>query len=202
MEGDSVTLHNDLTQIEKFSLLEWKFGDPVIARIDGKDISYPSPTEIFRDRLQLDETGPLTIKNMKTKHSGLYELQISHSDGISESKFNVTVYESPSEAGKADVKSLSVKEGAPVTLQTDVKLDGDELIVWRCGDKGRLIAKADIEAKSSTLYDTDERFRGDHQTGSLTITDTRTTDSGFYTVKISSKKQTSYQRFTLTVSGE
>ncbi len=78
MEGDSVTLNPDLTQIKTINLIEWRFRDPVIAQTDRKDISYPPHNEIFRDRLQLDVTGSLTIKNMKTKHSGLYELQISH----------------------------------------------------------------------------------------------------------------------------
>ncbi len=78
MEGDSVTLNPDLTQIKTFNLIEWRFRGPIIAQIDGNEISYPTHTEIFRDRLQLDQTGSLTIKNMKTKHSGLYELQISH----------------------------------------------------------------------------------------------------------------------------
>ncbi len=91
MEGDSVTLH-PLTQIKIFNLIEWRFGGPVIAQTDGNDISYPSHTEIFRGRLQLDVTGSLTIKNMKAKHSGLYELKISHSAGTAERKFNVTVY--------------------------------------------------------------------------------------------------------------
>ncbi len=92
MEGDSVTLHCDLTQIQKFNLIEWRFGDSVIAQTVKKDISYPSHTEIFRDRLQLDQTGSLTIKNMKAKHAGLYELQIRHSAGTTDRKFNVTVY--------------------------------------------------------------------------------------------------------------
>ncbi|XP_016314652.1 uncharacterized protein LOC107667494 [Sinocyclocheilus anshuiensis] len=102
---------------------------------------------------------------------------------------------------------MSLKEGDPVILQTDVpQLQGDELIVWRFGDEGKLIAKADIEAKSSPLYDeTDERFRDrlklNDQTGSLIITNTRTTDSGLYTAKISSNKQTSYKRFTVTSGG-
>ncbi len=92
MEGDSVTLNPDLTQKQTFYLIEWRFRGPVIAKIVGKNILYPSSTEIFRDRLQLDQTGSLTIKNMKTKHSGLYELQISHSDGTTDRKFSVTVY--------------------------------------------------------------------------------------------------------------
>ncbi len=92
MEGDSVTLNPDLTPIKTFNLIEWRFRGPIIAQTDGKDISYPSHTEIFRGRLQLDVTGSLTIKNMKTKHSGLYQLKIRHDDGNAERKFNVTVY--------------------------------------------------------------------------------------------------------------
>uniref|UniRef100_A0A672MAE6 Ig-like domain-containing protein n=1 Tax=Sinocyclocheilus grahami TaxID=75366 RepID=A0A672MAE6_SINGR len=91
--------------------------------------------------------------------------------------------------GEAEMKSVSVKEGEPVTLHVP-QLQGDVLIVWRFGDEGKLIAKHDIEAKSSPLYDTDERFRDRlklDQTGSLTITKTRTTDSGLYKVKISTK---------------
>ncbi|XP_050956409.1 uncharacterized protein LOC127157212 isoform X5 [Labeo rohita] len=138
---------------------------------------------------------------MRIKHSGLYKLQIRHSTGTLKGKFSVTVYESTS---KAEMKSMSLMEGNPVTLQTDVpQLYGDELIVWRFGDEGKLIAKVDIEAKSSPLY-YDERFRDrlqlDHQTGSLTITNTRTTDSGLYAVEISSNKQTLYKKYTVTIS--
>ncbi|XP_050956404.1 uncharacterized protein LOC127157212 isoform X2 [Labeo rohita] len=201
MEGGSVTLNPDLTQIKNFYLIEWRFEDPVIAQTNGKDITYPNHTDIFRDRLLLDQTGSLTIKNMRIKHSGLYKLQIRHSTGTLKGKFSVTVYESTS---KAEMKSMSLMEGNPVTLQTDVpQLYGDELIVWRFGDEGKLIAKVDIEAKSSPLY-YDERFRDrlqlDHQTGSLTITNTRTTDSGLYAVEISSNKQTLYKKYTVTIS--
>ncbi|KAL0161092.1 hypothetical protein M9458_044817, partial [Cirrhinus mrigala] len=90
------------------------------------------------------------------------------------------------DAGEAEMKFMSVKEGDPVILQTVFRrLNRDELIVWRFGDEGKLIAKRDVETKSPPLYDeTDERFRDrlklDHQTGSLTITNTRTTHSGLY----------------------
>uniref|UniRef100_A0A671PBI0 Ig-like domain-containing protein n=1 Tax=Sinocyclocheilus anshuiensis TaxID=1608454 RepID=A0A671PBI0_9TELE len=207
MEGDSVTLNPDLTQIQGIVLLLWRFGDKgsTIAQIDGNDILYED-YEAFRGRLQLDQTGSLTITNVRTNHSGLYKAEISHNTGTSYIKFSVTVYESPSviAGAEAEMKSVSVKEGDPVILQTDVpQLQGDELIVWRFGDEEKLIAKHDIEAKSSPLY-YDERFRDglklDHQTGSLIITKTRTTDSGLYKAKISSNKQTSYNRFTVTVS--
>ncbi|XP_077081640.1 uncharacterized protein LOC143735406 [Siphateles boraxobius] len=210
MEGDSVTLNTEVTKTQRIILIEWRFGEKgsTIAQIDGKDISYPSHTDIFRGKLQLDQTGSLTIKNMRIKHSGLYQLQIDLKSGSSSMTFSVTVYESPSviDAGEAEMKTVSVMVGDSVTLQTDVtETHGDELIVWRFGDKGKLIAKHDIEAKSSPLHDTDERFRDglklDHQTGSLIITNTRNTDSGVYTVKISSNKQTLYKRFIVTVSG-
>uniref|UniRef100_A0A8C1QU52 Immunoglobulin domain-containing protein n=1 Tax=Cyprinus carpio TaxID=7962 RepID=A0A8C1QU52_CYPCA len=121
-------------------------------------------------------------------------------------QFLLLMYESLAviDAAKGEMKLMSVKEGDPVILQTDVpQLTGDELIVWRFGDEGKLIAKHDIEAKRPPLYDEEERFRDRlqlDQTGSLTITNTRTTDSGVYKVKISSNKQTLYKRFTVTVS--
>ncbi|XP_067271105.1 uncharacterized protein [Pseudorasbora parva] len=147
---------------------------------------------------------------MRIKHSGLYKLQIYYDTGTTIMKFSVTVSESKDafiDVGEAEVKSVSVMEGDPVTLQTDVtETHGNELIVWRFGDEGKLIAKCDIETNSSTLYETDERFRDrlklDHQTGSLTITHTRTEDSGLYRVEIiSSSKQTIFKRFSVTVMG-
>ncbi|XP_058615979.1 uncharacterized protein LOC131529963 [Onychostoma macrolepis] len=207
MEGDSVTLNPDLTQIQGVIQIMWRFGDPVltIARIDEDGNSFSDDERFrFRGRLQLNQTGSLTIKNMRIKHSGLYQLKIDHNSGISDQKFSVTVYESPSvfAGAGAEMKIMSVMEGNSVTLHVP-QLQGNELIVWRSGDEGKLIAKHDTEAKSSPLYDTDERFRDRlvlDQTGSLIITNTRITDSGLYTVKISSNTQTLYKRFTVTVS--
>uniref|UniRef100_A0A8C1XU56 Immunoglobulin domain-containing protein n=1 Tax=Cyprinus carpio TaxID=7962 RepID=A0A8C1XU56_CYPCA len=206
MEGDAVTLNPDLTQIKGIVLLLWRFGDKgsTVAQIDGNEILYEDD-EIFIDRLQLDQSGSLTIKNTRTKHTGLYEAEISHNTGTSYIRFSVTVYESPPEDSyRAEMKSVPVTEGDPVALRVP-QLYGDELIVWRFGDEGKLIAKHDIEAKSSSFYDeTDERFRNrlelDPQTGSLIITNTKSTDSGLYIVKISSNKQTSYQKYFVTIS--
>ncbi|KAG1928788.1 uncharacterized protein LOC120475640 [Pimephales promelas] len=208
MEGESVTLNTGLAETQGIILILWRFGESgsTIAQIDEKDISYPSHIDLFAGKLQLDQTGSLTIKNMRPKHSGLYKVQIDLSSGTSRMIFNVTVSESPSvvDVGEAEMKSVSVFEGNSVTLQTDVtETHGDELIVWRFGDEGKLIAKYDV-VKSSPLLDTDERFRDrlkmDHQTGSLTITYTTNTDSGEYTLKINSNRQTLYKRFIVTVS--
>ncbi|XP_052447182.1 uncharacterized protein LOC127988462 isoform X2 [Carassius gibelio] len=206
MEGDSVTLNPDLTQIQGINEILWRFGEKgsTIAQIDGNDITYKD-VKVFKGRLKLDQTGSLTITNVRINHSGRYKAEIRHKTGTSNKNFSVTVNESPSViAGtETELKLMSVTEGDPVTLHVP-QIQGNELIVWRFGDEGKLIAKADIEAKSSSLYDeTDERFRDRlklDQTGSLTITNTRTTDSGEYKVKISSNKQTSYKRFTVTVT--
>ncbi|XP_059426001.1 uncharacterized protein LOC132160272 isoform X2 [Carassius carassius] len=205
IEGDSVTLNPDLSKIQGMVLLLWRFGEKgsTIAQIDGNDILYED-YEVFRGRLLLDQTGSLTITNVRTNHSGLYKAEVSHNSGTSYIMFRVTVYESPSviAGAEAEMKLMSVKEGDSVTFHVP-QIQGDELIVWRFGEEGKLIAKADIEAKRSPLYYDEERFRDRlklDQTGSLIITKTRTIDSGHYTVKISSKKQTLYKIFTLTVS--
>ncbi|KAL0161525.1 hypothetical protein M9458_045250, partial [Cirrhinus mrigala] len=100
------------------------------------------------------------------------------------------------------VKSVSVKVEDSVTLQTE--LQTKNLIMWTFGHPETLIAQILKEDGIFSTYDgPDGRFRDrlklDHQTGSLTITNTRTTDSGFYQVTISGSTDTTY-RFNVTVS--
>ncbi|XP_043078823.1 SLAM family member 5 isoform X2 [Puntigrus tetrazona] len=80
-----------------------------------------------------------------------------------------------------EIVSLSVMEGDSVTLKTGVtKIQEDDLIMWMSGNYS--IAKLSIS--SQVISETHDTFRGrlklDDQTGSLTITNTRTTDSGLY----------------------
>uniref|UniRef100_A0A8C1V762 Immunoglobulin domain-containing protein n=1 Tax=Cyprinus carpio TaxID=7962 RepID=A0A8C1V762_CYPCA len=102
------------------------------------------------------------------------------------------------------VKSVSVKEGDSVTLQINVtEIQTDDEIEWKFGTKRNLIAK--INGKNSRIFDgPDGRFRDrlklDHQTGSLIITNTRTTDSGLYEVEISSRRSEDTHRFIVTVN--
>ncbi|CAM4659325.1 unnamed protein product [Leuciscus chuanchicus] len=205
MEGDSVTLHTDLTDIRNDDTILWLFGpkDSVISQITRKgDLNSIFLTDDvrFRDRLQVDQnTGSLTIRNTRIRHSGQYKLSISRKK-TTKKIFNVTVF---GVVGKTDeVKSVSVKEGESVTLKTDVELKRDDLIVWRFGDKGILLAKMYVETNESSLNEADERFRDrlklDHQTGSLTITNTRTEHSGLYELQIRGRE--SSQRFLLSVS--
>ncbi|XP_051978347.1 uncharacterized protein LOC127640013 [Xyrauchen texanus] len=97
MEGDSVTLHTDDTEILRDDdVLHWMFGaqnpDTVIAQINRPANITSIMDEQLRFRLQLnDQTGDLTITNITTAHTGLYKVQISRNT-ISFNIFNVTVY--------------------------------------------------------------------------------------------------------------
>ncbi|XP_073717869.1 natural killer cell receptor 2B4-like [Misgurnus anguillicaudatus] len=94
VEGDSVTLHTNITEIQTDDRIVWMFGpqDTLIAEISKKIIDMFDSKEIFGDRLKLDsQTGSLTITNITTD-SGLYKLTIISTRGTSYKRFNVTVY--------------------------------------------------------------------------------------------------------------
>uniref|UniRef100_A0A673K044 Immunoglobulin domain-containing protein n=1 Tax=Sinocyclocheilus rhinocerous TaxID=307959 RepID=A0A673K044_9TELE len=193
MEGESVTLNPDLTQIQKCYLIEWRFGDSVIAQTDGNDISYPSHTEIFRGRLQLDQlkldhqTGSLIITNTRTTDAGLYTVKISSNKQTLYKRFTVTVSD--------DVKT--VMEGESVTLNPDLtQIQKCYLIEWRFGDS--VIAQTDGNDISYPSHT--EIFRGRlqlDQSGSLTIKNIRTKHSGLYKLHIHHSTGTLNQKFTV-----
>ncbi|KAI2646242.1 Interleukin-1 receptor-like 2 [Labeo rohita] len=95
-------------------------------------------------------------------------------------------------------------EGDSVTLNTgDTDKQKDYQILWKFGHNSTLIAKINRKNNETTFYNNnaDGRFRDRlelDQTGSLTITNTRTTDSGLYQVT-SIRAQTPLNRFSLTV---
>ncbi len=94
-EGDSVTL-KIVTETQTGDKIEWKFGTNrnLLATIKGNTSKiYDGPDGRFRDRLKLDhQTGSLTITNIRTTDSGLYEAEISRSSSEDKHRFNVTVY--------------------------------------------------------------------------------------------------------------
>ncbi|XP_052394837.1 uncharacterized protein LOC127942869 isoform X3 [Carassius gibelio] len=207
-EGDSVTLHTGV-QTDQQEEIKWYFKDTRIAQISGDlsktctDVECNEGTERFRDRLKLDnQTGSLTITNITNTDSGLYELKIISSSSSSDKIFSVTVN------GVSAAEQDEVKEGESVTLDPGVTKSPNDVMTWHFNDI--LIAEITGEqSKICTDDQCDERFRDrlklDHQTGSLNITNTRTTDSGLYKLQIriisSSFSISRVKRFNVTVTG-
>uniref|UniRef100_A0A8C2PSE9 Immunoglobulin domain-containing protein n=1 Tax=Cyprinus carpio TaxID=7962 RepID=A0A8C2PSE9_CYPCA len=105
----------------------------------------------------------------------------------------------------ADEESVFVKEGDSVTLHTNIEANQQETIRWYFNVT--LIAIIIGEKREICSYDEcKERFRDrlklDHQTGSLIIINTRTTDSGDYTLKIINTGSKSDKIFSVSVHGE
>ncbi|ROL55446.1 hypothetical protein DPX16_20822 [Anabarilius grahami] len=175
MEGDSVTLHSDV--VKRYA--QWRFGPEntmIIIQFNGgkPDITYFN-VERIRDRLQIDnQTGSLTIRNIQTTDNGLYELLMT----------NYRVFRN-----SYGVKIVSVMEGDSVTLHTnasDIPRRYMRYIMWRFAPEDTRIVR-DIRLDENTcemMYHEDDMFRDrlqiDNQTGSLTIRNIRTTDSGLY----------------------
>ncbi|XP_051763353.1 uncharacterized protein LOC127519801 isoform X2 [Ctenopharyngodon idella] len=99
LEGDSVTLNTDVTEIQRDDQILWTFrlhnSETRIAEIYKQIISiydYKENNERFRDRLQVDnQTGSLTITDINKLHSGLYKVLIIIGV-VKEKTFNIAVY--------------------------------------------------------------------------------------------------------------
>ncbi|KAI2650658.1 Carcinoembryonic antigen-related cell adhesion molecule 4 [Labeo rohita] len=138
------------------------------------DVKCNIGTERFRQRLKLNyQTGSLTITNTD---SGEYKLKIiKSSDNVPATE----LYET--------------KEGESVTLDAGVTKRSNNVMTWYFNDT--LIAEiTGDQSKICTDDQCNKRFRDrlkvDHQTGSLTITNIRITDSGEYKLKININSST------------
>ncbi|XP_068072296.1 uncharacterized protein isoform X2 [Danio rerio] len=187
-EGDSVTLYSGVKTNQQENIV-WYFNDVRIAQINQDlnksctDVQCNENTDKFRGRLKLDhQTGSLTIMNTRSTDAGNYHLEIVSSGGYSVKTFGVTVYD-VSAANQKETKS--VKEGESVTLNLGGMKKPDDLMMYFFNDA--LIAKV-TGGQICTDVQFDERFSGrlklDRQTGSLTIIDSRITDSGVYKLEI------------------
>ncbi|XP_043078724.1 uncharacterized protein LOC122327429 isoform X3 [Puntigrus tetrazona] len=103
-----------------------------------------------------------------------------------------------------DRETVSVVEGNTVTLHTGVKTNQQEKIKWFFNDI-RIAQISDYLSKTCTdvqCNEGTERFRDrlklDPQTGSLTITNTTTTDSGLYRLQMISSRNISEIIFSIT----
>ncbi|KAI2650773.1 T-lymphocyte surface antigen Ly-9 [Labeo rohita] len=167
----SVTCVRD-TGMKSLSVME---GDSVTLYTDVPDIR---KYDRYRDRLQLDhETGSLIIINIETSYSGIYEVEMSSSSGrhTIHKTFNVTV----------GVLSVSVMEGDSVTLHTNAKLHRFAEIVWSFNTT--LIATVIQNNAMYANMQFNDRLQLDIQTGDLSITNIRTTDTGLYRFTAESK---------------
>ncbi len=101
------------------------------------------------------------------------------------------------------MKRQSVKEGESATLHPGI-IQTNDVMKWYFNDT----CIAEIKTINTSTDDqcvADERFRDRlkvNQTGSLTITNTRTTDSGLYTLQISSSRICVIKSFSVTVNSE
>ncbi|XP_051763250.1 uncharacterized protein LOC127519758 isoform X4 [Ctenopharyngodon idella] len=102
----------------------------------------------------------------------------------------------------ADEESVSVMEGDSVTLTYPLKKE--EEIIWYFNNS-RIAEITGDQSKICTDEQCNERFRDrlklDHQTGSLTITNTRNTDSGLYDVWISRRNSGDGGSYSVVVHG-
>ncbi|XP_051979531.1 uncharacterized protein LOC127640879 [Xyrauchen texanus] len=95
MEGDSVTLHTDVTEIQRDDQIIWRFGpeNSRIAEIYKLNSPKYDRIERFRDKLMLDRrTGSLTIRNINKAHAGPYKQTIFSNTRTSHKRFTITVY--------------------------------------------------------------------------------------------------------------
>ncbi|XP_057181305.1 uncharacterized protein LOC130548500 [Triplophysa rosa] len=104
MEGDSVTLRTNLTQIQKDDQILWmlKMNNKnicvaeVYMRYNKSRIYDDIDNGRFRGRLKMDnQTGSLTITHMRITDSGLYQLNIINSGGTLYARFRVIVSRLP-----------------------------------------------------------------------------------------------------------
>ncbi|XP_058617392.1 uncharacterized protein LOC131530901 isoform X2 [Onychostoma macrolepis] len=208
MEGDSVTLNTDVETNHEDRIM-WYFNDSRIAQIIGNQSKICTDAECperFRDSLKLDhQTASLTITNINTTDSGAYHLQINNRNH--EKMFNVAVHDAPATV-RDEMKS--VQEGESVTLDPGVINNPNHLVMWLFNEVRIAEINGDPSKTCTDVQckDADGSFRDRlevNQTGSLTIMNTRTTDSGVYKVQIiSSRISFSIRRirsFSVTVTG-
>ncbi|XP_073700777.1 uncharacterized protein [Garra rufa] len=211
-EGDSVTLHTDVNTNQQKEII-WRFNDVIIAEITGDlsftctDVQCNEDNERFRRRLKLDnQTGSLTITYISITDSGVFEQQINSNSSSIRRNVRITVT-GVSAAERDQMKRTSVKEGETVTLDTCVEINKLNNLMWHFNETP--IAEINGEPRNICTDDrceyADGRFRleVDHQTGSLTIKNTRITDSGVYKLQLisnSSIRITSEKSFSVTVT--
>ncbi len=80
-EGESVTLYPELSEIKKDDVIDWRFGDSLIARVrnnNNASVYEDALNGKFSGRMNLNgQTGDLTITNFRNTDAGDYEVSNS-----------------------------------------------------------------------------------------------------------------------------
>ncbi|XP_057181224.1 uncharacterized protein LOC130548462 [Triplophysa rosa] len=205
VERDSVTLHTNVTELQRYDGIQWMFhhGNSPLAEINRTVDIFSTHDDVldgrFKDKIKLDvQTGSLTIKNIRNKHSGFYQVDITSNNR------SHTIHKSFTVTVRDEVKSVSVMGGDSVTLRTDTQIQTDDRTQWIFVSDDSLIAEI---YKTNKIFKTyvgdDERFKErlklNFQSGDLIITKSNTEDTGLYELKISSRRRSIHRRFTVTV---
>ncbi|XP_039525919.1 uncharacterized protein LOC120478192 [Pimephales promelas] len=186
LEGESLTISSDLTEIKDDDVIQWIYGDfrteTLIAEINVTADRIAVYDDVldgrFRDRLKLNKhTGSLTVINI-TEEIGYYSPQIN---GLRKRTIKIGAYE--------PVTLTSATKGESVTLNSGLtEIKDDDVIQWMLDDDKNeiLIAEINVTADRIAVYDDvlDGRFRDrlklNKHTGSLTITNITTEHAGYY----------------------
>ncbi|XP_073793291.1 uncharacterized protein isoform X1 [Danio rerio] len=205
VKGDSVTLQSgvETNQQEK---IRWYFNNIRIAQITGDftkictGVECNEGNERFRNRLQLDhQTGSLAIMNITNTDSGVLRLRVFSNDSIGEKIFIVAVFDIPG----VEMKRKSVRKGQSVTFEA-CSVNNQNYVMTLYFDDTRITEMTPNKSCSDDQCDTDKRFRGrlklDHQSGSLTIIDSRNTDSGDYKLLVNSSLFSIMKMFSVKVT--
>ncbi|XP_056303280.1 uncharacterized protein LOC130215492 isoform X2 [Danio aesculapii] len=187
-EGNNVTL-NVQDELKRDDLILWMFGDEdnLIAQMNGEttETTFTEADERFRKKLLLDKmSGSLTIRNITSEHSGAYKLHTISSIRTFYRRFRVFVF------GESDPNTVSVNAGESLILITNFNVNRDEQLQWTF--EGVILASGVNGDISKTSYGEDRRFRGrlelHHQTASLTVKDTKKSDSGAYQLNLCNRR--------------
>ncbi|XP_056303285.1 uncharacterized protein LOC130215494 isoform X2 [Danio aesculapii] len=179
-EGNNITL-NVHAELQRDGLILWMFGDEnsLIAQMNGEttETTFTEADERFRDKLQLDKmTGSLTIRDITNEHFGAYKLHILSSKKPTYSTFRVFVF------GESVSNTVSVITGESLILITNFNVERGDQLQWTF--EGEILASGRNGDVSETSYGGDKRFRCrlelHHQTASLTVKNTRSSDTGVY----------------------
>ncbi len=95
MEGDSVTLYLDSTELQVDDMIQWWFRSAMlcVTKITDAEV-ITCDDESFGERFKIDRrTGTLTIRNTSTEDTGHYEFSNTRSGNLEAFKcFGATVY--------------------------------------------------------------------------------------------------------------